>query len=257
MGKEVEMQDRRYLLSLEEISDTLQVENQLEEDRLLEEASSKLDRERLKKLENIKHGKSRLESLGAGLLLQLAVQEALCERGVYGSGENASEEKGMEECRSSEDTEEGQITYLTFSQLFDKVQEPLPLEYTYGEHGKPYLKNYPFYFNISHSGKYVFCVLSEQEIGADIQWKAPQVNERVLKRFFSLEERAYWERCSTEEEKRDFFYQMWCRKEAYGKLTGKGIADAVSVDMCMLELPVAIEEYELSEDYQIAVCKWK
>ena len=237
MGKEVEMQDRRYLLSLEEISDTLQVEERLEEDRLLEVAASKLDRERLKKLENIKHGKSRLESLGAGLLLQLAVQEALCERRNFQSGE--------------------ETTYLTFSQLLEKVQEPLPLEYSYGEQGKPYLKNYPFYFNISHSGKYVFCVLSEQEIGADIQWKAPQVNERVLKRFFSLEERAYWERCSTEEEKRDFFYQMWCRKEAYGKLTGKGIADAVSVDMCMLELPVAIEEYELSEDYQIAVCKWK
>ena len=127
---------------------------------------------------------------------------------------------------------------------------------------KPYLKNYPYYFSISHSGDYVFCVLSEQEVGADIQQKAEYVKEGVVQRFFAEEEKNYWEKCASEEEKRDFFYRMWCRKEAYGKLTGEGIADVVSVNMCDIRddstsMQYEIEEYTLQDGYQLAICKWR
>lgn len=258
------MQDRWYLLSLKEILKTeealqteeklqmekkLQAEEKLQMEEELPRAVLKLDEERSRKLVNIKSRKKQIESIGAGLLLQLAVreaQEALDVRQIL------SEREAPEVCQRLPI-----FTRLTLSQLLRKTQDPLPLAYTYGNHGKPYLKNYPFYFNLSHSGDYVLCVLSEQEIGADIQWKSPQVSERVLQRFFSSEEKAYWEQCSTEYEKRDFFYQMWCRKEAYGKLTGEGIGDAVSVNMYSLALPIIIEEPYISDKYQIAVCKWK
>ena len=272
------MQDRWYLLSLNETVETeeeLQREEELRaEEKLLAEkkpqaeeelkleqkqqaekmqqieedlqrAVLKLDEERSRKLANIKPGKKKTESMGAGLLLQLAVREAL------DVSQKLSESEAMEVCQRLPI-----FTRLTLSQLLRKVQEPLPLAYTYGNHGKPYLKNYPFYFNLSHSGDYVFCVLSEQEIGADIQWKSPQVSERVLQRFFSSEEKAYWEQCVAEREKRDFFYQMWCRKEAYGKLTGEGIGDAVSVNMYSPALPITLEEPYISDEYQIAICKW-
>ena len=39
----------------------------------------------------------------------------------------------------------------------------------YGVHGKPYLENVPFYFNISHSGEYVICAYDDKPVGADIQ----------------------------------------------------------------------------------------
>lgn len=235
------MQDRWYLLTLEHSKKKVTTNVGAYKEKMLQEAVRRLDGERRRKLEHCKSERKQLECIGAGVLLQLAVREALSEAGKA----------------ESADRMQFSITRCTFSQLLQDVQEPLPLEYFYGSHGKPYLKNYPFYFNISHSGKYVLCVLSEQDVGADIQWKASSVNERVLKRFFSPREKAYWESCSGESERRDFFYQMWCRKEAYGKLTGEGIGDAVSVNMYFPKLPIVIEEYCDLEDYQIAVCKWK
>lgn len=233
------MQDKSYLLSLEEVfskeSGNESVQGRLEE--LLAAGFGRLDNERQKKAEHIKRGNKRIESIGAGLLLQLAVSEA--------DDKPASSE----------------MERVTFSQVLERLERleaPLPIEYTYGAHGKPYFKNYPFYFSISHSGSYVFCVISEQEIGADIQIKAPKVNERVLQHFFSREEKEYWQQCGTKEEQRDFFYQMWCRKEAYAKLTGEGIADAVRVNMSPTrQIDVCFTEYMLGDEYQIAVCKRK
>lgn len=42
-------------------------------------------------------------------------------------------------------------------------------EITYNENGKPYFKNSNTYFSISHSGDYVICAISKNEIGIDIQ----------------------------------------------------------------------------------------
>lgn len=242
------MQDRRYLLSLKNILEECAEEqdNCGQLDMLRAKACRLLDAERLKKLEHIKSERKQLESIGAGLLLQLAVWEAL-------AGQEIKESQASE------------IVQLSFAQLLERFtaqREPIPLEYTYGSQGKPYLKNVPYYFSISHSGDYVLCVLSKQEVGADIQQKMSNVNERILRRFFSPEEKNCWEQCDTETEKRDFFYQMWCRKEAYGKLTGEGISGAVSVNMCDKENEYnaviwKIEEYAISDDYQIAICKWK
>lgn len=255
------MQDRRYLLSLKELieenADSQDIHKKLDE--LQAKIYDKLDKERLKKLEHIKRGRKLAESIGAGLLLQLAVSEALADKDNVPWTKDciASESVGMKDELTGEYEA---ATHLSLQQLLGKLSgqdAPLSLEYAYGVHGKPYLKNYPYYFSISHSGDYVLCVLSEQEVGADIQQKAPTVNERVLQRFFAPEEKVYWEQCDTDTEKRDFFYRMWCRKEAYGKLTGEGIGDAVSVNMNQPSLQIQLEEYTIDDDYQIAICKWK
>ena len=42
--------------------------------------------------------------------------------------------------------------------------------FTYTEHGKPYLSDYSdVHFNISHSGEYVVCSVSDKPVGVDIQ----------------------------------------------------------------------------------------
>lgn len=246
--------DRIYLLSMEELSE-----------KLLEEAFEKIDKERRQKLERITHKKKRLEGLGAGLLLQLAVQEALAEEETAGK---VAEGAIKRLCPEGTETDADRVEQLTISQLLSRVQAPLPLAYTYGEAGKPYLKNYPFYFSLSHSGSYVLCVLSRREVGADIQLQLPETNERLMQRFFTEEESFFCQQCASAEEKEDCFYRLWSCKEAYGKLTGKGLTGALPVNMSFIlqnspmgegqsEVPFVIKEYPAPEHYRIAVCKWK
>ena len=49
-----------------------------------------------------------------------------------------------------------------------KEEEPL---LAFGKKGKPYLVNKAFYFNVSHSGEYVVCAVSDEEVGIDIEYK--------------------------------------------------------------------------------------
>ena len=56
--------------------------------------------------------------------------------------------------------------------------------YCYGKHGKPMRKDGKVCFNLSHSGKYVLCAVSETEIGCDIE-KIKEVKWKLAKRFFS------------------------------------------------------------------------
>ena len=52
-----------------------------------------------------------------------------------------------------------------------------------GEHGKPFLTLQPrIHYNISHSGKYVMCVIAGQEVGIDIQEHRKVNYERLVQR---------------------------------------------------------------------------
>jgi len=52
-----------------------------------------------------------------------------------------------------------------------------------GEHGKPFFTLQPkIHYNISHSGKYVVCVLAGEEVGIDIQEHRELDYEKGLQR---------------------------------------------------------------------------
>lgn len=70
--------------------------------------------------------------------------------------------------------------------------------YCYGEHGKPMRRNEEVCFNLSHSGKYVLCAVSETEIGCDIE-KIKEVKWKLAKRFFSEKEYDFLERLGRQE----------------------------------------------------------
>lgn len=235
------MNDIRYLLSIKELLDDSVKE------KLLEAACAKLDSERLQKVQGISQARKRGQSIGAGLLLQLGLQEIskrdLCCDEVVRTNEDEVSEEALIQC-------------FTVSQIIAMLDDPIEEEYTYGEKGKPYFKNIPINFSLSHSGDYVFCVFSEQEVGADIQYKKPDAGERVVKRFFTEAEREAWKRCATQEEREELFYKLWSRKEAYGKLTGEGIVAATAVDV-MEALPMAIfwQDFKVLENYHISICK--
>lgn len=83
--------------------------------------------------------------------------------------------------------------------------------------GKPFVKGHPVHFNVSHSGDRVLCAVHTAPVGADIQQIVPQY-DRVMRRVCTPAEIAY----IGDDPAR--FAQIWTRKEAYAKLTGKGLA---------------------------------
>lgn len=85
------------------------------------------------------------------------------------------------------------------------------------EHGKPYLKDSAWQFNISHSGNKVLCGIHNGAIGVDIE-KPREYTDRVARRVCTDAEYAY----ISGDAKR--FLEVWTRKEAYAKLIGKGLA---------------------------------
>lgn len=240
------MQDIRYLLSIKELLE------EATKEQLAEIAYKKMDSERRKKAQNITNEIKRAESIGAGLLLQLGLQR------IYDENEKREATK---ENMQLKDVATYSIQLLTVSQVLSELGEPIEAAYEYSENRKPYFRDIPWYFNLSHSKEYVLCVFSKQEVGVDIQQKRKCCNERILQRFFTNEEKMLWENFLTQEERNNFFYRMWTAKEAYGKLTGEGIAKAISVNVASPkaeeELGTVWEYYDDLAEYAISVCKWK
>ena len=97
-------------------------------------------------------------------------------------------------------------------------------EFSYNEHDKPFLKNYPgWYFNISHSKTAVCCVLSRKEMGIDIE-EVGEYKESLAAYICNDKE---LESLHDSENKADDFYNLWTRKEAVFKMIGSGITNDI------------------------------
>ena len=97
-------------------------------------------------------------------------------------------------------------------------------EFSYNEHDKPFLKNYPgWYFNISHSKTAVCCVLSRKEMGIDIE-EVGEYKESLAAYICNDKE---LESLYDSENKADDFYKLWTRKEAVFKMIGSGITNDI------------------------------
>ena len=86
------------------------------------------------------------------------------------------------------------------------------------EKGKPFFEDTPVEFSISHSGIMWMCLFSEKPCGLDLQevesgrdWQA------ISRRYYTAEEQHYVELWGIEG-----FYDVWVRKEAFGKCIGQG-----------------------------------
>lgn len=254
------MQERRYLLN---IGQMLEGDDR---EALLQEALGRIDKERSQKVLCGKSIRVQAAGIGAGLLIQKALADYCSLR----SGEGLTDCRGTQLSGAPADCcslwlQEGTAGQRTMLQCFS-VRELLGImsrtvrevHYCHGERGKPYLRDFPFYFNLSHSGDYVFCGVSKQEIGVDIQ-KIQKVSElRLARRFFSDREYRALENCGDAEDRRKMFFCMWVRKEAFGKLTGEGLAGAIGTNLReedSEERELDWEEYDIPEGYRIAVCK--
>lgn len=134
---------------------------------------------------------------------------------------------------------------------------PLPLDIRCEENGKPRLADCELFFNLSHSGAYAACALSDAPVGVDIQVIGPY-REKLAERFYAPEERLY----IGESENRDAaFTEIWCRKESFIKTTGLGLRtrlDSFSVPPGSDRIAYGGEEFFLSSqnlgDCFLSVC---
>lgn len=104
-----------------------------------------------------------------------------------------------------------QIRSMASSYLMNSLsKEPL----LFNDTGKPFFKDGPF-FNVSHSGKYIVMVVSDKEIGVDIE-------ENIDKDMSSLN-RIFNEAESKLLKEHTDFYYLWCAKESLIKCMGSSI----------------------------------
>ena len=231
------MQDKIYLLSIGEILD------EAEGEVLMAQVMDKVDANRRAKAERIKRQSAKAACVGAGLLLQVAMRDALEKSG--------NKLPIVEKKKASSDIHSNLIQY-SVGELLERIESPILLEFMYGKNGKPYLRDYPFYFNLSHSGTYVVCVISEREIGVDIQEHRGGNVERIAKRYFHPEELQALDKCEPAGRMKVFF-DLWAAKEAYGKYTGDGIAESLEKEIPVNK--VTLQLIHSIPGYSLAVCK--
>ena len=92
--------------------------------------------------------------------------------------------------------------------------------FTYGSHGKPSIIGHPeIYFNMSHCREAVVCILSNQEVGIDVE-SVSHYRENVMR--YTMNDREVEEILNAE--RPDVaFTRLWTMKEAVLKCSGEGI----------------------------------
>ncbi len=126
--------------------------------------------------------------------------------------------------------------------------------------GKPRVAGDKVHFNLSHSGRYVACAISDVPVGIDIE--AEGENLDLLATVTMPEERDAFS-CVPEGEREALFCRMWTAKESYMKAVGLGMSippesfrvvcdDGIS-DF-WLPRPYRIRELDAPAGYRASVC---
>ncbi|MBD5535075.1 MAG: 4'-phosphopantetheinyl transferase superfamily protein [Lachnospiraceae bacterium] len=174
-----------------------------------------VEKERSRRTADMKQESAQALSLAAGLLLAYAVLQA--EKQAAGG-------KALCECKE----EKINPVYVSVEEAIAELQGRKPVEIVKAPGGKPSLPDSRgLFFNLSHSGAYAACAISDREVGLDIQECREAVSPAVLNRVLYEMEK---DSCTglSEEEKAAFFFRIWAAKEAYVKCTGEGLAKRFS-----------------------------
>lgn len=133
--------------------------------------------------------------------------------------------------------------------LFERYGIAQAPEFEYGERGKPFLKDFPsVFFSISHSGQAVLCAAGDFPIGADLQ-EVRGIKQSAAEKFCSPDELS---RLSGDTDRE--LCRLWCVKESYAKLTGRGFAEGfakIPVEALLQEKRAAFTE---RGGYFMSVC---
>ena len=122
--------------------------------------------------------------------------------------------------------------------------------------GKPGLDGKPdLHFNLSHSGTWAVCAVSDRPVGVDVEAK-PCSMELAKKQFLPRE---------LEQLPEDGLIRLWTAKEAFSKAIGRGLtvrldsfevclhADGAELRQDLSPLPYRLHEYKLG-DVRLSLC---
>ena len=116
-------------------------------------------------------------------------------------------------------------------------------------YGKPYIAGYEqWHFSITHTAGMIGIAASDEPVGIDAE-KICSADLQIAKRFFTDQENL---RIENSENKDRCFFEIWTKKEAYLKYTGKGLHTPLQ-SFDVFELAHKFESFEEC-GYMISVC---
>ncbi len=140
-----------------------------------------------------------------------------------------------------------------------------PDDITISTNGKPYLKNHErLHFNVSHSGEWIVCALSDMPVGVDIE-QVVAVPPLMYRDHLAHEEYVAL-RSLPPYKQNEYFFRLWTYKESYLKMTGEGLLNNLTTivltpdrDTFTLRAGgrstgVHFKEYTVAENYIMTVC---
>ncbi len=86
--------------------------------------------------------------------------------------------------------------------------------------GKPYFKELPLDFSVSHTGSLWVCAMDTRPVGIDVQAFRKCRYAKIAKRYYTSDEQEYVSAMGEAG-----FFRIWTRKEAYAKYTGEGLTN--------------------------------
>jgi 4'-phosphopantetheinyl transferase len=131
--------------------------------------------------------------------------------------------------------------------LLIKRELPVDAIISTDEFGKPYIINYSdIHFGVSHSKGAAVFAEARSPIGIDIEKIKPFDDmERIAKRYFAPDEYDYCRGNSAR------FFEIWTKKEAYIKMTGRGLSQGLRSFSVLSDKRIRTVLYE---NYYISFC---
>ena len=158
------------------------------------------------------------------------------------------------------DIEMKEVSNKAWSYLFQILKEDFRIDanqndITYNSFNKPYIKNNPIYFNISHSKDIIAIIISDSECGIDIEYIDYERNvEKIVSKIMNDDEKKQFYNSI---DKYKYFYKLWTKKEAYFKTNGTGIDLKILNESINLKKIKSYIYKHKKDKYYISFCNTK
>ena len=130
--------------------------------------------------------------------------------------------------------------------FIDEKERDIKIAISKNEYGKPFVQeirktcktpekievkmDISVHFSLSHSENMMVCAVACFNMGADCQKMSledPEKCKKLAGRYYSKEENAFLDSIPSDGDYIENFFEIWTKKEAYIKYTGKGLAEGL------------------------------